>query len=45
MSKVEKLLFDCVNEKYGNAEYQNGIIYFSDEDTGNGYKIIICTGL
>lgn len=41
MSEAEKLLFDCVNEKYGNAEYSDGTIYFVDEDTENGYKIII----
>ena len=43
MDEREKLLFDCINEKYGNAEYADGFIYFSDEDTGNGYKVAIYT--
>lgn len=43
MDEREKLLFDCISEKYGNAEYSNGFIYFSDEDTGNGYKVAIYT--
>lgn len=34
---------DLLNDVYGDAEYVDGFICFSDEDTGNGYKVAVCT--
>ena len=41
MDEREKLLFDFLNEMYGNAEFIDGFIYFSDDDTGKGYKVAV----
>lgn len=43
MDEREKLIFDLLNDVYGDAEYVDGFIYFSDEDTGNGYKVAVYT--
>ena len=43
MDEREKMLFDFINDKYGNAEYADGFIYFTDEDTGIGYKVAVYT--
>lgn len=42
MDNIERLLFDCINEKYGNAKYYDGFIYFYDEE-GNRFKVAIYT--
>lgn len=43
MDERERLLFDFLNSIYGNAEYYEGFIYFTDEDTGKGYKVAVYT--
>ena len=41
MTKQEKEIFDFINRIYGNAEYYDDGIYYSDEDTNTGYKVTV----
>ena len=43
MDEREKMLFNFIDEQYGNAEFYDGFIWFTDEDTGNGYKVAVYT--
>ena len=41
MTTQEKEIFNFINDMYGNAEFEDGFIYFSDEDSNRGYKVAV----